>query len=100
MDATRQAAKWKRLQPDLSRSGEAGKEEAFSTEDGRLHASNELNVVADRRLECDDATRVDPQVLAAGKLSFDHGSAGMHEGQTVSFQLWSRPTSLAILELT
>ena len=64
-NAIRKARDGRGLDPDLPRTFQRGHEEAFSAKEHRFDALGHLDVVVDRRLEADDATRVDAQLLSA-----------------------------------
>src|SRR5206468_12444820 len=58
-----QPAERQRLQPHLAGTAQGREEQSFSAEERRLHAAHELDVVVDRRLQRDQATRVNAQCL-------------------------------------
>src|SRR5205814_10704070 len=74
------------LQPHLARPAERREEEAFSAEQRRLHAADELNVVVHRRLQRDQTAGIDAQRLAGRELERVDHAAGIGEAEAVAFE--------------
>jgi len=86
VDAVRQPAERQRLQPDPSRAGEVGEEQALTTEERRLDAAHELDVVANTGLQRYEAPGVDPKRLARFQVHQVDRAAGMEEREPVALE--------------
>src|SRR5262245_15332417 len=85
-DAVGQPAERERLQPDPAGSAKRRKEEPLSAKQRRFDLAYVLNVVLDRRLERDDAARVDANQFARAKGPLLECAAGVNEGPAIALQ--------------
>src|SRR4029453_17327512 len=68
------------------RAGERREEQSFATKQRGLDTADELDVVADRWLQGDDAAGVDAKGLARLQVERVHHAAGVREAQAVAFE--------------
>src|SRR3954469_22918822 len=71
-----------RLNPDAARAGQHREEDPFPAENRRLDPADELDVVVDRRIECDETAGVDLQLLAGFQLQRHDRPAAVDEDFT------------------
>src|SRR5437762_8242269 len=86
VDPSRQPAERQRLQPDAPGAGQRGEEQSFAAEERRLDPADKLDVVADRRLQGDDAAGINAERLAGQKVEGMQHPAGMDEAEAVAFE--------------
>src|SRR5205814_2106237 len=85
-DAVGEPRERQRLHPDAARAGHRREEQACATEQRRLDAADELDGVADRRIEGDEAAGVDAQPFARLQLHRDDRAAAVDEDLPGPFQ--------------
>ena len=76
-----------RLQPHPAGAGERREEDPLAAEKRGLDLAHELDVVADRRLQRDQAAGVHAQHLAGPQVERVHHAPGVREAEAVAFQL-------------
>src|SRR3954468_10108545 len=87
VDAIRKTGERQSLQPHAARPGERGKEQAFSTEQACLDASDADNVVIHRGIQGNQAPGVDFQPLPRRELHRHNGAATMDEEPSGAIEL-------------
>src|SRR5262245_38582192 len=65
---------------------QGGKEQSFSSEEGRFNLPNKFNVIMDRRLESSKAAGIDADHLAWCQNPFHECPAGMNKCETIPLQ--------------
>ncbi len=84
--ASRHARERHRLQPDFHRTGHRGNEQAFATEECVFDSTDELNVISDGWLQCDEAASIELKCFALVQSATHECSSGMNHNHAVTLQ--------------
>src|SRR5881296_2729873 len=85
-DAAGHAAEWQRLKPYAAGPAKRREEESFSAKQSGFDAADVFNVVIDRRLKRDEASRIHPKHLTRRKCPLDQHAAGVDERPAVAVE--------------
>lgn len=85
--AAGQPGKWERLEPDFSRACQLCEEKAFTTKQRGFDTTGPLEIKLYTGFHGHDATGIDMQDLAGLQGTTGHGTAGMHEHETIALEL-------------